>query len=498
MSELTSTFAKIQKRMGERSGKTKLPAILLSAVLVVSGASAAGSATRQRIVVLTDLSNEPDDEESLVRFLVYASEFEIEGLIATTSTHLKKGPREDLLRRDIEAYEKVLPNLSRHAPGYPTADHLRAVTKTGQSEYGMGAVGDGRSTAGSQRIVEVVDKADARPVWVSIWGGANTLAQALWDVQKTRDPAAVDAFVSKLRVYTISDQDDGGHWMRPQFPKLSYISSPGNIGGGDYWRSTWAGISGDRHYHIGVMHRFEMVDNPWLEKHIIADHGPLGALYPKLSYIMEGDTPSWLGLIDNGLGWHVRPDYGGWGGRYQEFQPWGEKRKLWTDTRDSRDTVTSDDNGRTETSNHATIWRWREHYQNDFAARMDWCVADDFKKANHNPIAVLNGDTTKNVVELSAKAGETVRLSAEGTSDPDGNAVETKWWIYPDASTLRDVRTRRFPESVKLSAVGGSSTSLVVPPVTRPANIHVILEVSDSGTPRLWTYRRAVVKIESP
>ena len=244
------------------------------------------------------------------------------------------------------------------------------------------------------------------------------------------------------------------------------------------------------------MHRFAMVDNPWLEQHIIKDHGPLGALYPRLSYIMEGDTPSWLGLIGNGLGWPVRPDYGGWGGRYQESQPWGEKRRLWTDTRDSRDTVTSDDNGRTETSNHATIWRWREHFQNDFAARMDWCVADDFKKANHNPAAVLNGDATKNVLELTARPGETVGLSAEGTSDPDGDTVEPHWWIYTEASSLRDPKTKRFPESVTLSAAMGLTASLVIPPVTKPATIHVILEVRDTGTPQLWAYRRAVVKIE--
>src|SRR5207244_12429364 len=116
--------------------------------------------------------------------------------------------------------------------------------------------------------------------------------------------------------------------------------------------------------------------------------GPPGAMAPPRTFIMEGDAPSFLGIINNGLGWHVRADYGGWGGRYKEFQPWGEKRKIWTETRDSRDTVTSDDNGRTETSHQATIWRWREHYQNDFAARMDWCVADDFKSANHNPVSV--------------------------------------------------------------------------------------------------------------
>ena len=202
----------------------------------------------------------------------------------------------------------------------------------------MDAVGDGKSTPGSKHIIEVVDKADERPVWVTVWGGANTLAQALWDVKATRDQASVDRFTGKIRVYTISDQDNGGHWIRPTFPKLFYICTPGNVAG-NYWESTWTGISGDRSNKTGVMHRFEMVDNPWLAEHIHAK-GPLGALYPPVKYQMEGDTPSWLGLVSNGLGWSVRPDYGGWGGRYREGQPWGEKRKLWTSGFEARDTVT--------------------------------------------------------------------------------------------------------------------------------------------------------------
>jgi hypothetical protein len=152
----------------------------------------------------------------------------------------------------------------------------------------------------------------------------------------------------------------------------------------------------------------------------------------------------------------------------------------------------------------ATLWRWREHFQHDFAARMDWCVAEEFKQANHNPVPVLNGDKTKNVVEITAQAGETVKLSAEGTSDPDGNTIETRWWIYEEAGSLADPKTRRLPANVKLAADKGATTSLVVPalpktgnpPIARPATVHVILETRDNGTPRLWAYRRAVVKIE--
>ena len=238
------------------------------------------SDVKPRLLVLTDLSNEPDDEESLVRLLVYANEFDIEGLIATTSTHLKKNPREDILHRDIDAYAKVVGNLSKHASEYPSAKYLHSVSKTGQTAYGMADVGKGKSTPGSKHIIEVVDRVDDRPVWVSVWGGANTLAQALWDVENSRDQAAVEKFISKLRVYTISDQDDGGHWIRPRFSKLFYIVSPSSVGQ-DYYRSTWTGISGDRHNKIGIMHRFDMVDNPWLEKHIINDHGPLARSTPR-------------------------------------------------------------------------------------------------------------------------------------------------------------------------------------------------------------------------
>jgi len=95
---------------------------------------------RSRLVITTDLSNEPDDEESLVRFLVYANEFDVEGLIASTSTHLKEGTREDLLHHGIDAYAQVVTNLSKHAPGYPTAAYLHSVCRTGQTNYGMAAV----------------------------------------------------------------------------------------------------------------------------------------------------------------------------------------------------------------------------------------------------------------------------------------------------------------------------------------------------------------------
>jgi hypothetical protein len=448
---------------------------------------AATPEAKERVFVLTDISNEPDDEQSMVRFLVYANEYDIEGLVATTSTWLRDKTREDLIRRQIDAYGQVRDNLLRHAPGFPTREHLLSVTRTGQPGYGMAHVGEGRSTAGSQLLIEAADRDDPRPLWVSVWGGVNTLAQALWDVRASRSQDEVKRLVSRLRVYTISDQDDAGSWLRREFPDLFYIVSPSTQDWKEYWRATWTGIAGDRHYRNGPGHRFEMVDNPWLEEHIIHNHGPLGALYPRLEYIMEGDTPSFLGLVRNGLGWHVNPGYGGWGGRYVLYQAHGETRPAWTNSHDSRDTVRTDD-GREHTSDPATIWRWREHFQNDFAARMDWCVADAYEKANHNPVAVLNGDRSKRIVEIAAKPGETVQLSAAGSSDPDGNSLRIAWFIYPEAGTFRG--------EVKLAATTGETTRFVAPTVKKPETVHVILQLEDDGSPPLVAYRRAIVTVQ--
>ena len=370
------------------------PAIALSPRICAGETPPSGEADKCRVLVLTDISNEPDDEESLVRFLVYANEYDVEGLVATTSTWLRSKPREDLIRRQLAAYGQVRDNLLRHSPGFPTEEQLASVVATGQSQYGMAAVGEGQATTGSRLLLAAADKADGRPLWISVWGGANTLAQALFDARRERSAAALETLVAKLRVYTISDQDDAGPWLRREFPSLFYIVSPSTTDWKEYWRATWTGISGDRHYRNGPGHQFHLVDNPWLEEHVIDGHGPLGALYPKLAYIMEGDTPSFLGLVQNGLSWHLSPAHGGWGGRYQLYQAYGEAHPIWTNNQDSRDTVTAD-NGQTATSDPATIWRWREHFQHDFAARMDWCVTDDFRKANHNPIAILNGDTTR-------------------------------------------------------------------------------------------------------
>ena len=440
---------------------------------------------KQRLFVLTDITNEPDDQESLVRLLVYSNEYDLEGLVATTSTHLRGQTRKDKIEALVRDYGQVKPNLDKHAPGYPTPDYLLSITTEHLPLFSMDGVGEGKDSPGSELLIKAVDKADERPLWVTAWGGINCLAQALWKVRETRSDEAVRQFVSKLKVYSISDQDFAGQWIRNNFPEIFYIV---DASAGDSWfeyyKATWTGISGDRYYKNGPGLHIDLVDNPWLATNIRENHGPLAAHYIPFAYIMEGDTPSFLGLISNGLGWYISPAYGGWGGRYEFYKSYAEKDKIWTSSVNTQDEILLPD-GRKEASNQATIWRWREAYQHDFAARMDWNVADDFSKANHNPVLVLNGNTGKGIARALVKAGEKVVLSASGSADPDGDMLDYRWFVYREAGSFTGTLDLNNPTSEELS--------FAMPELKIGQALHLILEVKDSGSPSLYSFRRVVL-----
>ncbi len=458
---------------------------------VVLGAMPA-AAEKLRVFILTDIENEPDDAMSLVRFLTYANEWDVEGLVATTSIHQQKTTAAWRIREIVEAYGSVRANLALHAPGYPTAAHLLSVVREGRSDYGMHAVGAGMDSPGSDLLIEVVDRADSRPVWVPVWGGPNVLAQALWKVRATRSVAALAQFVAKLRVYTISDQDDSGPWLRRTFPDLFYIASPGTHAGGAYHFATWSGISGDKFHGRFVGADFAIVDNLWLDLHV-RRKGPLGAQYPQVKFLMEGDSPSFLHLVNNGLGDPERPDWGGWGGRYELYTPRTQKwftapetRPLWCDAVDE---VRGAD-GNEHTSNHATIWRWRAAFQNDFAARMDWTVKP-YAEANHPPIPKLGHSA-----RLNGKPGERVNLSAAGTTDPDGDALTYDWFYYPEPGTFT-VSSARTGNPIKIEDADKPQAWFTVPTgrVLRNGTLHIILAVTDHGTPALTRYQRVIVTV---
>jgi Protein of unknown function (DUF1593) len=479
---------------------------------------------KTRVVVMTDIANEPDDQMSMVRFLVYSNQYDIEGLIASTSTWMRNKVRPDVINTLLDAYAQVQPNLSKHARGFPPADALRKIVVPGQPGFGMAAVGEGKGSAGADLIIAAAEKSDLRPLWVLAWGGANTLAQALLQARASRSPQQLDALVSSLRVYAISDQDDAGPWIRKEFPSLHYIAMPSPPDGDQYYLATWTGISGDRFYKNAPGADFTTFEDSWVNEHI-RGKGPLGKLYPMPCCIHEGDTPSFLGLINNGLASFMSPTYGGWGGRYVWRQFYGETHPSWTQGGDSfpgrdnsKDTVVGPD-GRTYTSDQATIWRWRTAFQHDFAARMDWTIKD-VREANHNPEVVVNGQSGKAPLVIDAVAGTPITLDASGTRDPDGQTLTYHWFFYSEAGTgipSRPVVTRGLPPiggggqrgagDIPSAPSGGprepparvvvenarTAKATVMPRV--PGTAHIILAVEDNGDPSLTSYRRLILNI---
>ena len=451
------------------------------------------SVTKNRVIILSDIEADPDDAQSFVRLLLYANQIDIKGMIATTSCWQKSRVAPESIKKIVKAYGNVQANLNKHEPGFPTENELLLTIKQGLAKYGMLGVGKGQDSEGSDWIIKILEDNDPRPLHISVWGGANTLAQALFKLKETKNATELKRLIAKLRVYTISDQDDSGIWMRNNFPDLHYIVSPGD----DYGSATWIAINSQIK---GISN--EEISNKWLAQNIQQAHGHLGAAYPDVAWGMEGDTPAFLNLIPNGLNNPEYPNWGGWGGRYELYKPdftkqkkgnsgvpfESETRPIWTNATDNYRHFIPNNFGRVikldttqYNDNKASLWRWREDFQNDFAARMDWCVAE-YKNANHPPVPVINQKD-----EITVKSGQGFGIDASDTYDPDGDSFSYLWFDYPEAGT--------YKKPIQVSPENYNNIWITAPDVEKKETIHIILKITDKGIPQLSRYKRIIVTI---
>lgn len=474
----------------KRNNIIRISSVVVLILLSLPTFISAQTNKKPRVLVLTDIEADPDDTQSLIRFLTYTNQWNIEGLIATTSIHQKNRVAPESIVEVLEAYKKVQPNLEKHEKGYPSYDGLKLMVKKGLPVYGMEGVGKGKDSEGSDWIIKVLEKKDDDPIWISVWGGTNVLAQALWKIKNDRSPTEADRLYQKVRIYTISDQDDSGPWIRKNFSNIFYIVTPGY----NYTNATWLGIASPL-----PGSNTEMTSNEWLAKNIQQGHGPLGAAYPDVAYGMEGDTPAFLNLINNGLNNPEQPNFGGWGGRYEFYLPafedsntgrfkrenWPkdepETRPIWTNANDS---IVSPLDKKSYKGNRETIWRWRQEFQNDFAARMLW-TTKEYAACNHPPIPMLAHDD-----QLTVKSGERFHLSAKGSSDPDDDSLSFLWFQYPEAGTYPGIVSTR-PYAPNLYDL-----PVTAPLVKNSQTIHFILKVTDKGVPSLSRYRRVIVTVQ--
>lgn len=379
-----------------------------------------------RLLITTDIGGDPDDQQSLVRLMVYSNEFDIEGIVTSASGtpgELQEAVvRPDLVEEIIQGYQAVYPNLLKHDANFPDPKYLFSIVKKGNPLRGWEHVGEGHDTEGSNWIIQRVDKKDKRPLNICIFGGQTDLAQALWKVKNTRSAKEYNRFMAKIRVYDINDQDKIFRQMYSENRLPFYILARAPEGV-DKREGAYRGI------YLGGDESLTSIE--WLKQNVLENHGPLGKLYPTKTWtepnphaaMKEGDTPSWFFFLENGLNIAEKPELGGWGGRFVK-----NEEGVY---RDAADTY----NGKTEA--RATVYRWRKDFQNDWAARMDWCVGD-FKDCNHAPVAVVNGSKDRNPIRIKAKSGKTVVLDASASFDPDNDGLSFEWFFYPEIPEINE------------------------------------------------------------
>jgi hypothetical protein len=440
-------------------GRTRVPA--MGCALLILSLAAAVAQGRLRVIVETDAGGDPDDEQSLVRFLLYCNEWDVEGIIANRA---QARDRENLnpertglgiVRALLKAYGRCYPNLVRHDSRFPAPEQLWQHTVSGYED----------SDEGVNRIVRAVDGPDPRPVWFMNWGtdhgsASSSLRRALDRMLRERGQAGYARFKGRIRLS--SDDQFGDHTTRLDPPFALWV---------DTQRPP---MDGKRWYH-----RFSALTSTAagfdIERDIRTGHGPLGALYPTNTthWGKEGDSMMFLYLVPTGMNDPDEPTWGSWAGRYGLNPSYAGKPYYWANQADVWHGSTNRDN---------ILARWAAHLQNDFRARLDWCV-NDFAHANHPPKPVVSGEARR-VVD----SGSVIELDASGTRDPDGNDLRFEWFQYPGPGDAG-------ANAVEIRDSHSARVSIRVPVADRPETLHVVLAVTDTGTPELTRYRRILITV---
>ena len=457
-------------------------ALLLLLVMPMMAWAAKGE-LKPRLVVCTDIAPadvEPDDMESMVRLMSYADLFEIEALITSVGWNCDPYPKEwaQYLQRVIEAYREDAPKLMKRSGqtaflpnseeekcqfvGYwPSADYIKSRAVMGSERGGIKVIGEDNDSPGSELLIQLADEDDPRPIYVAAWGGANTLAQAIWRVKQTRSAEELKRFANKFRIYTITDQDmqynmrmdrvcSSHMWLRQEFKDdLQFVWDEG----------TW-------------QEQCELGKRNWqLHQDNIQGKGALGREYPDYKWGVEGDTPSFLYVMPNGLNDPEDPHQAGWAGYHERGLCADSLTTAWTSWQEPVISISV---------GYKT--RFYPDEINDFMARMQWA---DEGQGNHNPQVVINGCEGLQPIHIQAKAGDSIRLDASSSIDPDGDKLTFLWWQQPEIGKAK----------ATVNPSNQSIATIQIPSEVTSDTIHIICEVHDEGPFHLVSYRRIIFEI---
>jgi hypothetical protein len=450
-----------KKCWGADAGKETIVKLLIALVALLGTAGIALAADRVRIIVETDAGGDPDDEQSMVRFLLYANDFDVEGIIANRPKAIdgenKNSERTGLgiVRRMVRAYGECWPNLSKNDRRYPSEEYLQKRTMAGYDDVEDGV----------RLVMEAVDREDPRPVWFCNWGtnqgsGESSLKRALERVLKERGQERYTQFKNKIRLS--SDDQFGDHVRKIEPPFV-------------IWVDTFRPEIERRRWYWQFSAITAKTGGFDIRRDCLEGHGPLGALYPLNTTHpqKEGDTMSFLYLAPTGMNDPDRPEWGSWAGRYGKRDNEVARNYWWANVEDEWEGTKHREN---------SLKRWAEHLQNDFRARLDWCVKD-YAQANHPPVVKVGGGTEKRV-----RGGETVTLDAGESRDPDGQGLKFRWIFYSEAGTYRG-------EMPKINWADEAVAWFITPRVDEARTLHAIVIATDGGEPALTRYQRVVVQV---
>lgn len=457
-----------------------------------------------RVVILTDMTH--DDGNSLIRFLYYAPYFDLEAMIVTNQLpdydYKDEGPWQKAMEI-LSAYQSELAQLKKHDPEFPEYEELMAVTKSGHGALpiiwltndlefsgqiasrnvitrwdsikfndwigeGLNPHGISKDSPGSELLIEVFAKEDDRPIYVQAWGGTIAFVQALYRFQQRYGEEKFQKLLSKIHLYGILFQDITFEFFA-DFDELKKKSCP--------WYGTAVPTYGKAPVNLGMVlfdashfwHYCCSSDPKWERPINVSEvngHGPMSDIYDNGG---EGDTPAFLYLLSSVLGLNNPhdPTNGSWGSMFKPIDGMAT--------------------GYYHTCNIALseLTRWIPDASNSFRNRLLWSVKNP-DEVNHEPMVVINGDTSSNIISIQANAGDTITLDASASSDPDGDQITFNWFRYNEADT--------YPGIVDLANPISAIQPITIPDDLGAHNIHLVLEVRDTGTPTLVRYKRVILK----
>lgn len=474
---------------------------------------------------------EVDDQNSLRHFLFYANEVDLLGIIQTSSkfhwqgkpgmhgptTELAKSflnceapfdapfrwAGTDWMQEVLRDYERDYPNLSKISKDYSSPTYLQSITKVGN----VGYMGDmDTSTEGSELIRSAILAEDEWTLYIQVWGGCNTIARALWDIENefacTEQWQKLHQDITQRVVLLACGEQDECYrsYIAESWPGIRFVKMLQLFSYAYPWKAQPSGesrdtlgaafmrreilsknsalISGyctwkDGKYYEGEQEKSQFGVNPNIDKMWFGASLGLPASEP-YDFLSEGDSPTYFALFPWGLRTLENLSYGGFAGRYakrsDQFNSKGEPLDYW----DAQKDTYIDRDGKP--CPVESMWPYVADIQRDFAARIGWAAGESSEKAPS--LEIIGG------VDKFAAAGDTVCIQCTAS-----RGVKISFRVYPEVSA---------PWAQNLEyRTGENSVTVRLPESAEPKQaLHILVCARNTAGHQLVHYQQVIIMVQ--